>query len=96
MPPNDCNAEGAAMTSVLQALAVMEERQGNKEAAIALLERALRQDPIHVHSWQASRLSRRSWPWHIPISLISHPVVGLKMSNFRVDDIVMPSAKNAV
>ena len=50
------------MTSVLQALAVMEERQGNKEAAIALLERALRQDPIHVHSWQARRLSRRSWP----------------------------------
>jgi len=62
MPPNDCNAEGAAITSVLQALAVMEERQGNKEAAIALLERALRQDPIHVHSWQARRLSLRSWP----------------------------------
>ena len=31
---------------ILQALAVMEERQGNKEAAIALLERALKQDPL--------------------------------------------------
>jgi len=57
MRPIDCNAEGAAITHVLQALAVMEERQGNKEAAIALLERALKQDPIHVHSWQASRSS---------------------------------------
>ncbi len=39
---------------MLQALAVMEERQGNKEAAIALLERALAQDPLDAPSWQAS------------------------------------------
>ena len=39
---------------MLQALAVMEERQGNKEAAMALLERALKQDPLDAPSWQAS------------------------------------------
>ena len=39
---------------MMQALAVMEERQGNKEAAIALLERALKQDPLDAPSWQAS------------------------------------------
>lgn len=37
---------------MVQALAVMEERRGNREAAMALLERALQQDPLHVPSWQ--------------------------------------------
>ena len=38
---------------MLQALAVMEEKRGDREAAMALLERALQQDPLHVPSWQA-------------------------------------------
>ena len=37
---------------LLQALAVMEEKRGDREAAMALLERALQQDPLHVPSWQ--------------------------------------------
>ncbi len=36
-----------------QALAVLEERQGNVAAARALLEAAVKQDPSHVQSWQA-------------------------------------------
>ena len=50
---------------MLQALAVMEEQQGNKEAAMSLLERALKQDPLDAPSWQASAL-RSSL---VPISL---------------------------
>ena len=46
---------------VLQALAVMEEKRGNREAAMALLERALQQDPLHVPSWQVHS-SRMHWP----------------------------------
>ena len=96
MPPIQCNAEGAAMTNFLQALAVMEERQGNKEAAIALLERALKQDPLHVHSWQASCLSMSQLAMAHSHALISHPVVGLKMSTSGVNVVAMPTAKNTM
>lgn len=41
---------------MLQALAVMEERQGNRENALALLERALKQDPLDAPSWQVPPL----------------------------------------
>ena len=39
---------------------MLEERQGNKEAARALLERALKKDPLHSHSWQARPLLKCS------------------------------------
>ena len=45
---------------LLQSLAVLEERQGNKEAARALLERALKKNPLHSHSWQARPLLKCS------------------------------------
>ena len=39
-----------------QALAVLEERQGNVAEARRLLEAAVKQDPQHVQSWQVCLL----------------------------------------
>ena len=38
-----------------QALAVMEQRQGNTDEARRLLEEAVNTDPQHVQSWQVRR-----------------------------------------
>lgn len=37
----------------MQALAVMEGEAGNVDAARELFERAVNEQPTHVHSWQA-------------------------------------------
>ena len=43
---------------MLQALAVLEGRRGKTDAARELFERALQEDPKHVHSWQVQLVPR--------------------------------------